>query len=113
MLDKQSKYVLKALIAAADEDNMVCDLDNIYLKTSKYTESQINDSINYMCEEGYITSSYDFKGNVDISIEYKGLHYKDFSRMEFKRFIMKSILTPIIVSIITTLLSLWFKGPPS
>ncbi|MFT8823809.1 MAG: hypothetical protein ABF830_11600, partial [Liquorilactobacillus satsumensis] len=39
----------------------------------------------------------------------KGIHYFEKRRENFKYFVMKSILTPILVSIITTLIVLAIK----
>lgn len=110
MLDKQSKTILNHLISIADENNMVSGYNNIYSLATKYTKNQINDSIDYLKENNYLKVEYAERRPWTIEIKYKGLHYKDFNRIRFNNFFMKSILTPIIVSVITTLLALWLNG---
>lgn len=102
MLNSKSIKVLKAL-------------GNINYKYTPSFNSQfknidpetINATLLYLHECKYI-SCLTNEDNEVIAVmpEYKGQHYFEFRRTEIKQFIIKSILTPVIVSIITTFLTL-------
>ena len=53
----------------------------------------------------------------NIQLTYKGKHYKEFSRITFKNFLLNSVVVPIILSIIgaiiTTKITLWLTPPPA
>ena len=44
-------------------------------------------------------------GRADLWLSYKGLAYKETGRLEVKSFFLRSIITPIIVALITTLIT--------
>lgn len=104
MLDKQSKYVLNILLSLIDEDNYIRNNHEIYSKASKYTKNQVNDSIEHLRNEEYLSVNFADNEPYFLSLSYKGLHYKEFDNIKFKEFIRKSIITPIIVTLITTLI---------
>lgn len=49
--------------------------------------------------------SQTLSGRVDFFLSYKGLAYKEHSTLEIKSFLMRSVITPIIVALITTLIT--------
>lgn len=55
----------------------------------------------YLKTNGYITYISYNNTFAEIKLTYKGLAYKSFSAEELKDFIFKSILVPILVSLIT------------
>lgn len=57
----------------------------------------------YLKNNGYITYISYNNNFAQIKQTYKGLAYKSFSAEELKNFIFKSILVPILVSLITSI----------
>lgn len=102
MLNSKSIKVLKAL-------------GNINYKYTPSFNSQfksiapetINATLLYLHECKYI-SCLTNEDNEVIAVmpEYKGQHYFEFRRAELKQFMLKSVLTPVIVSVITTFITL-------
>ena len=45
-------------------------------------------------------------GDFSFSLTYKGRHYKEISLLELKEFIFKSVIVPVVVSLLTTVI-LW------
>lgn len=100
--------MLNHLISIADEYNSITNCDDICVPN--YSAKAVLDSIRYLNDKGYIKVSYAWGLHPhQIDINYLGLHYKDFDRVKFKEFIYESFLTPIVVSFITTLLTLWIQ----
>ncbi len=102
MLDKQSRKVLKYLLSLADDINSIDDCSD--LCAPQYSWMQTLDSIRYLDDTGYIKVSYAM-GSVPhkITIDYPGLHYRDFDWIKLKSFLLRSVLVPIIVSFFTAL----------
>jgi len=71
----------------------------------KVTLSEINDAITYLTQEKYISVH-----NNKIMLEYKGKHRRELAWLAFLSFMAKSIITPIIVSAITTFIGLLISG---
>lgn len=110
MLDKQSKLVIDYLISIADDYGSIDKCKDIHLGIPNYSVRAVYDSIGYLNHIGYINVSYAWGGApIQIDIQYLGLHYKDFERVKLKNFIYEGFLTPIVISFITTLLTLWIK----
>lgn len=58
-------------------------------------------------EKGYIEEmNTNMVGDVQFFLSHKGRHYKEVSFLEIKEFLTKSIITPIIVSLITSLITI-------
>ena len=115
MLDKLSRKILKHMQRSTSSPsdtyyNFDEDLDAI--ASAVFTDSEsARAAVGYLQEQGYIKfACYD---NSDIVayfyLDHKGLHYMEFSWIARKEFWMQSILTPIIVTILTTIFlnNLW------
>lgn len=111
MLDKKSKKILKLLNKIKDDNNAV-DGSKALLKhlPKKYTEDYINNILRNLANHEYIQCFYGDGTIIDIDVMYKGQIYKEVTRNEVKTFLLKSVLTPIIiaciVAILTTLITL-------
>lgn len=100
MLTKLEKQVLKFCIKHNpkaenhSEDilkSVSCSLHELYLCCKNLSKN------------GYINDLTIFiNGDFIVELTYKGTHYNEFSWLEIKQFILRSILVPIIVSITTT-----------
>lgn len=65
----------------------------------------------HICNELKNKSFITFSGlNFDPKITTNGIEYFSFENLAFVSTVLKSVICPIIVSIITTLLALWLKG---
>lgn len=119
-MTRQSKSLLKSLITFSEfEENTISFLsDTTYFcfyddtsKTMDYSKfsKEICGLIQYLADNGYL--AYSFENNpYHFHLTYKGLHFRKFHWLEIRNFILCSILTPIAVSLATTLLTLWLKG---
>lgn len=108
MLDKLSKKILKYMQTAStnpsesyyDFDD---DLDDIAASVSSDSES-VRAAIRFLKDREYIKYGYTQSGRLYcFYLDHKGLHQKEFSWIGIKGFLMKSILTPIVVAFLTTL----------
>ena len=61
-------------------------------------------------EENYLTR-YSSAANhsVFFQLDHKGKHYREINMEELRSFLLRSILTPVLVSLITTLIMLFIK----
>lgn len=59
-------------------------------------------------QEGVISFSQNYKNTFHLT--HKGLHYGSVMVEEFKAFLFKSVLVPIFVAFVTTLITLWLQG---
>jgi hypothetical protein len=104
VLDKQSKKVLKAVNKHIDElkrTNCPAALEK-YLP--EYTADELEKSLWYLNKLEYLVCSEADNTVFNISITYRGEKYFEFNRLEFYDFMKQSVITPIIVSALTTLL---------
>lgn len=109
MLDKLSRKILKHMQTETPSPSNTCynfdeDLDAIASAVSTDVQSA-RSAVEYLQKQGYIEFMY--FNNLDITsyfcLDHKGLHYREFVWIARKEFLMKSILTPIIVTILTTI----------
>lgn len=47
---------------------------------------------------------------LDITLTYEGLRYFDWKFEEIKQFTLKSVITPILVAFITTMITMWVQN---
>lgn len=110
MLYGKSRKVLNAIRFLCGEDETASTLDiTIYLKKQIYDED-LRGCIRLLNDEGYVKIIEDTKLYIRVSLTHKGKHFDEYERAEYKAFFMKSILTPIVVSLVTTLITLWING---
>lgn len=97
-LDKQSREVLKVITTS---NFPLISSENVYNHNYKQnlSNSTISEILNYLNDLGYITINTDA-----IHVTYLGLSYESRLRNERIRMIFNSIIVPIIVSLITTLI---------
>lgn len=117
-LDKSSKKLLAFMRSQNKGTNYVCAFDDAF---SSLTDIVIEDfaeqlkrdvedvraNVRFLEENGYLeyqyaTSAKKSKYTVGFHLSHKGLNHKEFNRIDFFNFIKRSILTPIVVSILTS-----------
>ena len=114
MLDKLSKRILKHMQTASSHPSDTYydfddDLDAIAAAVSSSSES-VRAAVRFLNEQGYIKYGYTQSGTLYcFYLDHKGLHQKELDRIAGKEFLMKSILTPVVVAFLTTLFinNLW------
>ncbi len=106
MLDKKSKQVLKALNTVKNELNFVNGSDLLlpYLP-KEYNRKLIDDVLIFLESKEYVQNQYAENTIVNIYVNYAAANYKEFNFIALKQFLLKSIITPIIVSAITAVIT--------
>ena len=110
MLNKHSKQFLKFLRRSATHfENGVVLYTYIYdhWKESIY---DIVSVVKHLENQGYIRTSYLGKTPVGIALTELGKHPHQFTIEKVKKILIKDVLIPAGVSIVTTLVTLWIKG---
>ncbi len=112
MLNRHSKKFLNFLLKSSPDY-----ADRVYTYT--FIENNFNEpiesvfaTVRYLEKLGYLeiaTTSHSGT-HFGVVLTETALHYKEFSRILVKEFFFKSIFTPILVSAVTTLLTLYIKS---
>lgn len=97
----QCRKILKAINYLCKHQDKTSSLDIIVYYHQHTNNYDLQNTLHYLEETGYITATFTDDYTEDISPTYKGKHYMAFTFEWFKN----SILLPIIVSVITTLLT--------
>jgi hypothetical protein len=111
ILDKKSKLVLKVLNKIKNDDNFVAGSQAVLPYMPKKYNQQIIDEVLWHLEDlGYIECQSS-EGHVQyINANYKGQNYRELNLIETKELLCKSVILPIIVSAITSLITIWLTG---
>lgn len=115
---RNCKIVLKGLrkiangqstdLAFLGETTCICRLDDYSIKYdyAKY-ENEISSIVSQLGKDGYLeftVNEYHFV------LTQKGLHPYAFQWESIKEFLLKSVAIPVIVALITTLITLWLQS---
>lgn len=73
-------------------------------------ESSINATLRYLVQKGYLRVSYFGKEPKGVVLTELSLRRREFVFESVKEFLFKSILVPISVSVVTSLVTLWLSG---
>lgn len=109
MLNRNSKRFIKFLKnSTPDFDNRVFTYDFI---DENYTQpiEQVYATIRFLKENDFLETATINGTPVGIILTERALYYMDFISIDLKVFFLKSICTPILVSFVTTLITLWLK----
>ena len=126
-MDKLSKRILRYMVKHGKSVAYSCSISddwNDYANTSlsdlaadiKSDEDTVLAAVEYLADEGNKYLEYcnveSSQGAIPIGfrLTHRGLHYKAIQREAVQEFIMQSIFTPIVVSAITALMTLWLNG---
>lgn len=105
MLTKLEKKILDYLIS---QDASIIDVTNGFPGANP---KELYSVCTYLKNKGYLEDIWaDMSLQTSASLSYKGKHYREISGLEFKEFLMKSILTPIGVALAVSLITLWLNG---
>jgi len=103
MLNKKSKIVLKALHKINFKYE---NIDAFCALLPKLSKDDIEQTLWYLEELGYISCSPAEDTIWWLEPTYRGEQYKEFEFVDFKLFIYKSVIVPIIVSVITAVITM-------
>ena len=116
-MDKTSKQILNKLIAANKGTSLSCSTNPAWNYMCDITIADLSKSIHvpihdvhaamqYLSDTGYLApviSNNKFGTHrIGFCLSHKGLHYSSFKREETLHFIQRSILTPIVVTLLTS-----------
>jgi hypothetical protein len=110
MLDSHSKRVLKAVkkLYQIKKDTIVGSSSELLkFLPKKYDENLVNGALWYLETQGMVQCENADDTIYSIVITYKGLCYATFRVKEVNNYIITSVLVPIGVSIITTIIIHW------
>lgn len=109
MLNHSCKKVLNCLIKLNTNNIEINGTKTFNEYLPNYILQDLDLILEYLYSNGYLTYQYFDDDIYSVTLTYKGLAYKSFNLEEFKLFISKSIIVPIIISIATTLLTMWLQ----
>ena len=106
-MDKNSKQMLKYLTDKKCNPDGYMLFDDFYENYEEFSgleEHETMACMRYLVDNGYISYCQNQdESNVGFELEHKAYHKKYFQWVSVKRFLIKSVLIPIAVSILTTL----------
>lgn len=110
MLYGNCKKVLEAAVFQSAESGKTSTLDiSVHLSNRIHTED-LNGCLAILEDEGYVQITDRESVAPTVIPTHKGKHFKEYRREKIKNFLLTSILVPIVVSVLTTLASLWLNG---
>ena len=110
MLYGNCKKVLKAAVYQSAESGKTSALDiSVHLRNRIRTED-LNGCLAILEDEGYIQITDRESVVPTIIPTHKGIHFGEYRHKEIEHFLFTSILVPVVVSVVTTLVSLWLNG---
>lgn len=83
------------------------DEDSEVYNYQKY-QDEIESIISHLVDSGYL--EYNYGNNVNFHLTQNGLHHSSLTFQSAILFLLKNFALPIVVSIITTLITLYIKG---
>lgn len=110
MLTRHSKKFLKFIEKSApDFWNRVVTYPYIF-ENYPEDDNSVYEVIRYLVDLEYLRISYLGKEPKGVALTEKALRRREFAFENAKSFLLKSFLAPIVVSLVTTLITLWLKG---
>lgn len=95
------RKTLKAVNYLCKRQDKTSSVDICIYYNQRINNYDLENTLHYLEENGYITATFKDDYTEDISPTYKGKHYMAFTFEWFKN----SIILPIVVSVVTTLLT--------
>ena len=106
MLTRDCKEILKNLNSQCDDFGIINSIEDFYNNLPKrFNDSNIVPIFFHLQKLDYLEFQLLLDGKICfIKLTHKGTHYREISLIELKNFLLKSILTPTVVALITTLI---------
>lgn len=103
MLDKDSRTALAAIKYC---DRTLSSKDLLTHMKQKWPLEKLDASIAYLESRGLVSCVMGDNSFYAVSLTYKGKHYGEFKWLEFKKFLFQSVLVPVFVSFVTSVLTI-------
>lgn len=112
MIIRPCYRVLKAVnyLSSQSDSKTTSNLDIMVYFHQRIKGLDLTDTIKQLIEDGYITATIDGILVSDIRPTYKGKHYRQYRWITAKETLLKSFIFPILVALITTLITLALNG---
>lgn len=112
MLIRPCRKVIKAVnyLCSANPEHSTSSIDLIVYFRHKIKDLDLHDTIQVLIDDGYLAAKIENGAYSDIKPTYRGRHYSEYRWLNIKEVLLKSLLLPILVSFITTLLTLALNG---
>ena len=105
MLYGKSRKVLRAIQFLSKDTDPATSLDVIVYLHNRILSEDFDGCKKKKKKEGLIKTTSNDLGVAQYELTHLGKHYSEFQRAEFVRFLLRSILVPIVVAVITTLIT--------
>lgn len=105
ILDKSSRDLLNHLKSNADTSSRIylfSEYDEL-AEALQTTEYDISETVSYLLKNGYLSYQKANGRNIGFRLSHQGVNYKEIRKNEKIDFFCKSILAPIVVSLLTNL----------
>lgn len=110
MIIRPCYRVLKAINYLCFQSQTTSNLDIMVYFHQRIKNLDLTDTLKQLISDGYITATINDVLFTDIRLTYKGKHYKEYRWIATKETLLKSFIFPILVSLITTLITLAING---
>lgn len=110
MIIRPCYRVLKAVNYLCSQADTISNLDIMVYFNQKTKRLDLSDTLKQLIEDGYITATVDGILFTNIRPTYKGKHYQEYRWIAAKETLLKSFIFPILVALITTLITLALNG---
>jgi hypothetical protein len=101
----KSIKVLKAINYLCDREETTSSLDIVVYFHNHVNDLDLENTIKYLSDMGYVELLPGASFPMKLKPTHIGKHYAEIQRREFKEFLMKSVLTPILIAFITALIT--------
>lgn len=110
MLIKPCGKTLKAINYLCSQSTKTSSIDLVVYFHQRINELDLENSIQQLIDDGYITGTNRESYWTDICPTYKGKHYNEYKFLVAKEIFFKSFLVPLAVALATTLITLAVNG---
>ena len=111
MLTKDCKRILDALLSGSDQSTMLLGWETISPLIPKDLDRyKFVNTLEHLQQSGYLSFEKNLAWEVTfISLNHRALNYKEVSWLELRAFLIRSILVPIAVSAVTSVVTIWIS----
>ncbi len=110
MIIRPCYRVLKAVNYLCSQSGTTSNLDIMVYFNQRTKGLDLSDTLKQLIEDGYITATVDDMLFTQIRPTYKGKHYREYRWVAAKETLLKSFIFPILVALVTTLITLALNG---
>ncbi|WP_321024974.1 hypothetical protein [Eisenbergiella porci] len=110
MLIRPCYKVLKAIFYLCKDGKNTDSISLMVYFHHKVNKLDLNDSLRQLICDGYLTAIDQVDYLEEIRLTYKGRHYFQYRWLDVKNLLINSFILPILVALITTLITLAVNG---